>query len=188
MKKSVLVWVLAFLWIGVQAAVFQTASAAPGQSISVKIETMEPFVYFCLKHKGPFADIQEVIARLLQESRQQNVFPSGPMMGVYYNNPGEVSPENLEWEVGFPVTPQALVQPPLELREWKYAQVAVSLHKGSYESTGETIDKMLKWMEANGYVRSGPIAERYLDMNPDELKPSDLKTEIWIPVKSSRER
>jgi predicted transcriptional regulator YdeE len=42
--------------------------------------------------------------------------------------------------------------------------------------------KILDWMDANGYVQAGPIMERYLDMNPSELKPEDLKTEIWIPV------
>jgi effector-binding domain-containing protein len=188
MKKSVLVWALACLWLFIQGALFETAYAVPGQSISVKIETMEPFAYFCLPGKGPFTDMRDVIARLLQESKQQNAFPSGPLMAVYYNNPSEVSPEGLVWEAGFPVTPQALIQAPLELKEWKYTQVAVGLHKGSYETTGETIGKMLEWIEANGYVRSGPIAERYLDMDLDELKPSDLKTEIWIPVKSARER
>ncbi len=188
MKKSALILGFVFLWIVVQAAWVQTTSAAPSQSVPVKIETMEPFAYFCLPGKGPFTDMRDVIARLLQEAKQQNAFPSGPLMAVYYNNPSEVSPEGLVWEVGFPVTPQALIQAPLELKEWKYTQVAVGLHKGSYESTGETIGKMLEWIEANGYVRSGPIAERYLDMDLDELKPGDLKTEIWIPVKSSRER
>jgi len=79
------------------------------------------------------------------------------------------------------VTPQALVQPPLEKKEWNYTQVVSSVHQGSYEKTVETIQKMIEWMGDNGYVLAGPLLERYLDMNPDELKPEDLKTEVWIP-------
>ena len=161
---------------------------AAAQAAQVKLQKVEPFVYFCLKHKGPFSAIQEVVSRLLLESQSQNVFPSGPLMGVYYSNPEQVKHDQLEWEMGFPVTPQALVQPPLEKKEWNFTEVAVCLHKGSYEKTGETITKMMQWMEANGYAAAGPIMERYLDMNPEEIKPADLKTEIWIPVKSSRDR
>jgi AraC family transcriptional regulator len=98
-----------------------------------------------------------------------------------------VKPEDLEWEMGFPVTVQALVQPPLERKEWNFAQVAASLHKGSYETSGDTIRKIMEWMESNVYSQAGPILERYLDMNPSEVKPEDLKTEIWIPVKKRGE-
>jgi len=155
---------------------------AVSENQAVTVEQVEPFVYFCLRHKGPFTEVEEVVRRLMHESGLQNVIPAGPLMGIYYNNPAEVKPEELEWEMGFPVTAQTLVQPPLEKKEWNFTQVASCLHKGSYESTGDTIMKILDWMEANGYVQAGPILERYLDMNPSELKPEDLKTEIWIPV------
>jgi len=148
---------------------------------AVSIQKIEPFTYFCLPNKGPFSELPEAIGRLMEESRVQNVIPSGPLMGVYYNTPGEVEPEDLVWEIGFPFTPQTLVQLPLEQKVWNFEQVAACLHVGPYEKTGETIAKMLEWLEANGYEPSGPILERYLDMNPQELKPEDLKTEIWIP-------
>lgn len=154
----------------------------PG-SEAISIQKVEPFGYFCLHHKGPFSQLPEVIGRLMEESRVQNVFPAGPLMGIYFNTPGEVEPEELEWEIGFPVTPQALVQPPLEKKEWNFDQVASCLHQGPYDKTGETIATMLEWLEANGYEPSGPVLERYLDMNPQELKPEDLRTEIWIPCR-----
>jgi AraC family transcriptional regulator len=162
--------------------------ATQSQSVTVKIQKVEPFAYFCLKHKGPFSAMQEVIQRLMLESQSQNVFPSGPLMGIYYGSPGQVQPDQMEWEVGFPVTPHALVQPPLEYKEWNFTEVAVSTHRGPYEKAGETIAKMMEWMGANGYEAAGPVMERYMDMDPEEMKPGDLTTEIWIPVKSSRGR
>jgi len=148
---------------------------------SITVQQVEAFAYVCMPQKGPFEKIGEAIGSLIQEMKAQNVIPAGPMMGIYFNSPNQVKPEDLQWEIGFPVTPQALVQPPLEKKEWNYTQVVSSVHQGSYEKTVETIQKMIEWMGDNGYVLAGPLLERYLDMNPDELKPEDLKTEVWIP-------
>jgi effector-binding domain-containing protein len=150
-------------------------------SDSITVQQVEAFAYVCLPQKGPFDKMQEAIGSLLQEMRAQNVIPGGPMIGVYINSPAQVKPEDLQWEIGFPVTSQALIQPPLEKKEWNFTQVVASLHQGPYEKTGETIQKMLEWMEANGYAPAGPFLERYMDMNPEELKPEELKTEVWIP-------
>jgi effector-binding domain-containing protein len=186
MKKTALI--LGFFLLTLAAGQVRSLSAPAAQPAVVKIQKVEPFAYFCLKHKGPFSDMQEVIQRLMLESQTQNVFPSGPLMGIYYSSPEQVKPDQMEWEVGFPVTPHALVQPPLEYKEWNFTEVAVSTHKGPYEKAGETIAKMMEWMGANGYEAAGPVMERYMDMDPEETKPQDLTTEIWIPVKSSRGR
>ncbi len=179
MKKSALFIALAFI------CAFSTLALARGsnqvQSGAVAIQTVDPFVYFCIEYKGTFTQIQEAIARMSEEARRQNAAPSGPLMGIYYNSPEEVSAQDLQWEVGFPVTPQTLIQPPLVKKEWSYTQVAVCLHQGAYEDTSDTIYKMLEWMDNNGYRSAGPIMERYLDMNPAELRPDQRKTEIWIP-------
>ena len=153
------------------------------QTPEVSIQTIEPFVYFCIEYKGPFTQIQEAIAKMAEEMRSQNAGPAGPLMGIYYNNPAQVSVEELQWEVGFPTTPQTLIQPPLIKKEWNYTQVAVCLHQGAYEDTADTITKIIDWMTEKGYVPAGPIMERYLDMNPAELKPEQRKTEVWIPCK-----
>jgi AraC family transcriptional regulator len=158
-----------------------SGGSSAAQTAEVSIQTIEPFVYFCIEYKGPYTQIQQAIAQMAEEMRSQNAAPAGPLMGIYYNNPAQVSPQELQWEVGFPMTPQTLIQPPLARKEWNYTQVAVCLHQGAYEDTADTITKMIDWMNENGYVPAGPIMERYLDMNPAELKPEQRKTEVWIP-------
>jgi len=179
MKKSALIITLAFI-CGLSTLALAHGSDQ-AQSGAVTIQTIEPFAYFCIEYKGPFTQIQEAIARMSEEARHQNAAPSGPLMGIYYNSPEQVGAQDLQWEVGFPVTPQTLIQPPLLKKEWSYTQVAVCLHQGAYEDTAETISKMLDWMDDNGYRPAGPIMERYLDMNPAELRPEQRKTEVWIP-------
>jgi len=150
-------------------------------SNAITVQQVEAFAYVCLQQKGPFDKIQEAIGSLIQEMQAQNVVPAGALIGIYFNSPDQVKPEDLLWEIGFPVTSQALIQPPLQKKEWNFTQVVVSLHQGPYEKIGETIQKMMEWMEANGYAPAGPFLERYMDMNPEELKPEELKTEVWIP-------
>jgi AraC family transcriptional regulator len=153
------------------------------QSAGVSLQTVEPFAYVCLTVKGSYAKIQQAVPNLMSEMGSQNTVPTGPLMGIYFNSPEQVEAQDLEWEVGFPVSPRQAVRPPLVLKEWSYTQVAACVHQGPYAEAPKTIIKITDWMEANGYAPDGPVLERYLDMNPSEMRPEDLRTEIWIPCK-----
>ncbi len=143
----------------------------------------KPFSYCCLAYKGPITDIGTVIGQFIQAMQGQSLFPSirGTMIGVYYKSPADTKPADLEWEVGFPVAEGTTAQPPLVVKSWKFMSVAVAVHKGTYEKSGETIGRLMKWINEKGYVVAGPTLERYLN-NPMQVKPEDLLTEIWIPV------
>jgi effector-binding domain-containing protein len=153
------------------------------QGTEVSLQSIEPFAYCSIEFNGPYTQLQQAIAQLAEEMRNQNVAPAAELMAIYYNNPANAEVKDLQWEVGFPITAQALIQPPLVKKEWNYTQVAVCLHQGAYEDTADTITKIIDWMKEKGYVPAGPIMERYLDMNPAELKPEQRKTEIWVPCK-----
>jgi len=148
------------------------------------IKDVEPFTYCCIVHRGPITDISGVIGQLMQVMQGQGLFASirGPMVGVYYNSPADTKPEALLWEVGFPLAEGATPQAPLEKKEWKYASVAAAVHKGPYAKAGETIQRLMDWIKAQGYLIAGPTMERYLN-NPMQVKPEELQTEIWMPVK-----
>jgi AraC family transcriptional regulator len=179
MRKGRSAMLLFGLGVGILLLGGMPASAV--QDTEVSIQKVEPFVYFCMRVKGSYSQIQEAMGQLMMEVQSQNVMPTGPLMGIYYNDPAQVESQDLEWEIGFPVTPRQMIQPPLVLKEWNYTQVSACLHKGPYQDIGKTVARITDWMSANGYVPAGPVLERYLDMNPAELKPQDLKTEIWIP-------
>ena len=156
-----------------------------GQETSVlrpEVRDVPAFAYFCLHHKGPISDIQDVIGRLIQAMKNQNLYPTGPMVGIYFTHPEATKPEDMEWEVGFPVMDQTIVQSPLEKNEWSYTMVATAMHVGPYEAAHQTIQDLMTWMEKTGYVIDGPVMERYLN-NPMQVKPEELRTEIWIPCR-----
>jgi effector-binding domain-containing protein len=180
MNRKALVLFLAF---ALAAVATLPAAAAPGQESGFSIKQIEPFAYCCLAHRGPMTDMGSVIGRLMQEMQGQNLFSTiqGPMIGVYYNSPDEVQPSELSWEVGFIVTPQASPLAPLTKKIWEYPTVAATVHAGPYGNVTGTIARLVDWIKEQGYTVAGPILERYLN-NPTEVKPEELKTEIWIPV------
>lgn len=179
MKKVIYVSIFT-LGISIFALAMGNQQTGP-QEAAVSVKEVTPFVYVCISHKGPFTEIENIIGQLMMSSQGQNIYPGGPMVGIYYNSPGEVKPEDLQWEIGFPVTPQVMPQAPLEKKQWTFTQVAAAVHSGPYETTGETIAKIYEWMDANGFVQTGPLLERYITMPTPETKPEDLKSEIWIP-------
>lgn len=172
---------LTLLMLGAASLCVWYAPPATAQSADVSLQKIEPFAYLCMPVKGSYSKIQEVVPQLMSEMASQNAVPSGPLMGIYYNSPDQVDSQDLEWEIGFPVSPRQAVRPPLVLKEWSFTQVAMSVHKGPYSEIGKTIAGISDWMAANGCSAAGPVLERYLDMNPSGMKPEDLRTEIWIP-------
>jgi effector-binding domain-containing protein len=142
-----------------------------------------PFTYCSIAHKGPLADMSAVIGQLMQAMQSQGLFASirGPMIGIYHNDPGQVKPEELSWEVGFQVSEQASPQAPLEKKTWNFPTVAAAVHIGPYAKAGETIRRLMDWIKAQGLIAYGPILERYMN-NPTQVKPEELRTEIWIPA------
>lgn len=172
-----------FFCLVIALPVFASHSPITSPTQDIQIKEVSPFSYVYVAHKGPYTEIENVIGKLMQATQSQNIFPAGPMVGVYHNSPAEVGPEELEWEIGFPISAEVNVTAPLKKKVWNIASVVSAVHKGAYEETGNTITKMFEWMQEKGLIQAGPILERYLTMPTPETKPEDLRSEIWIPCK-----
>ena len=181
MKKTILVLGLALFLMSITAsAALNTQEETPEKELA-SVKEVSPFSYCCIPHKGPFTEIEGVIMQLMKAIQEQKIAPAGPMIGIYYNNPDMVKPEELKWEMGFPVSAQVEVQAPLEKKEWKFTLIVSAIHKGPYEETGKTVSKMFEWMQANKLMPAGPVLERFLTMPAPDTKPEDQKAELWVP-------
>jgi effector-binding domain-containing protein len=160
------------------------AFAAP-RDLTVAIKQVEPFPYCAISHKGPYADMTTVIGDLVGAMEAQGLLARirGPLVGVYYNSPGDTAPGDLSWEAGFIVEAQTTARPPLMIKVWDHRTVAAATHVGPYEEGGAAIEKIMTWLTAQGYEADGPILERYLDRDPQAVKPEELRTEIWVPCR-----
>ncbi len=186
MKKTISVLGLALFLMSITAsAALNTQEEAPEKKFA-SVKEVSPFSYCCIQHKGPFIESEGVAMQLMKAIQEQKIAPAGPMIGVYYNSPDMVKPEELEWEMGFPVSSKVEVKAPLEKKEWKFTLVVSAVHKGAYEETGKTYSKMFEWMQANKLMPAGPVMERFLTMATPDTKPEDLRTEIWIPCQKGK--
>jgi effector-binding domain-containing protein len=186
LKKTISVLGLALFLISITAAAaLNTQEEAPEKKFA-SVKEVSPFSYCCIPHKGPFTEIEGVVMQLMQAIQEQKIAPAGPMIGIFYNSPDMVKPEELEWEMGFPVSAQVEVKAPLEKKEWKFTQVVSAIHKGPYEKTEKTYLKMFEWMQANKLTPAGPVMERFLNMPTPDTKPEDLRSEIWIPFQKGK--
>lgn len=181
MKKTVSLFGLALFLTSITASAALNPQEKTQKKEFVSVKEVSPFSYCCIPHKGPFTEIDGVIGQLMKAIQEQKIAPAGTMIGVYYNSPDMVKPEELMWEMGFPVSAQTEVKAPLEKKEWKFKLICSAVHKGPYEETSQTVIKMFEWMQANKLMPAGPVLERYLTMPTPETKPEDLRTEVWVP-------
>jgi DNA gyrase inhibitor GyrI len=163
------------LRVGLSAA---QEDAGPGNGVVVK--QVERFYYCCLTQAGDREAVPRAIKLVWQLMEDQVIAPTGPAIGVFYNSPERTSPEVLMWDIGFPITPQTRVLAPLTLKRWTHTLVAEAYHYGPLNRAGETYERILEWMEANGYDQDGPVLEMYFT-DPTEENPAEYKTRIWVP-------
>ena len=176
MKKTI----FAFILIAALAILLQ------GQEVLIQDAT--PFTYAYLECRGSYQQIPAKVNEFMQVFFKQNLMPVGNFFGMYLNSPGEIKEEDLAWRLGFPVPADAAVAAPLLKGECQASKTAVYLYIGPYEKVGVAYAKIFEFIDKNGYKAAGPVMEKYLDMNPDAVKPEDRKTEINLPVEKKSDK
>ena len=147
-----------------------------------EIQDTAPFTYAYLECKGSYAQISVKIGEFMQLFFGQNLVPVGSFFSMYLNSPDEVKEEDLQWRMGFPVAADTQVAAPLQKGDCTASKIAVYLYTGPYENVGYGYGKIAAFCDLNGYKVVGPRIEKYLDMNPQAVKPEERRTEINIPV------
>ena len=159
---------------------FALAVLLPAQE--VVIQDNAPYAYAYLECKGSYQQIPAKINEFMGAFFKQGLMPAGNFFGMYLNSPAQVKEEELLWRLGFPVAGSAPVAAPLQRGEFNFSKVAVLLYVGPYEKVSEDYGKIMAFIEKSGYKPAGPCIEKYLDMNPEAVKPEERRTEINVPV------
>jgi len=155
-------------------------------AIEVTVKKTEPMTVAFVSMKGPYSLIGETFGKLYGLIGEKGYVPAGPPVGVYFNAPGQVTDEELLWELRSPiagdVTPSGPDERGLGIKKVEAAEVAATMHKGPYDQVGTTYDALAGWIAENGYEIVGPSEEVYLS-DPGKTAPEELLTEIRFPVK-----
>ena len=90
--------------------------------------------------------------------------PVGPAFIAYYN----MDMENLNVEIGFPVTKEIEGKDDIVLRYIPAGKKATGFHKGSYGEIGPVYEQLTKFISEKGYKPTGVTYEYYYNA-PDEI-------------------
>lgn len=104
--------------------------------------------------------------------------PAGPPFSAYYN----MDMQNLDVEIGFPVSRTLHGKDDIQAGEIPGGKVATCLHVGPYTEIESAYNALSQWMEENGYEAAGVAYESYLN-DPAQMPPQELKTQIAFPLK-----
>jgi len=105
-------------------------------------------------------------------------------MALFPAPPGQIPAEGVRFEACIPIDPESDIKPGEEvsIRQLPVCTVAFTRHQGGFGEVGRTYDRLLEYVNENGYEVSGPSRELYLT-NPLQTEEGELVTEIQIPVK-----
>lgn len=106
--------------------------------------------------------------------------PAGPPFAAYYN----MDMQNLEIEIGFPVSKKIAGKDKIQAGEIPAGKMATCVHIGPYSDIAPAYTALSEWIEANGYGATGVAYEMYLN-DPSQTPPQELMTQIVFPLQTS---
>ena len=103
--------------------------------------------------------------------------PEGDPFVAYYN----MDMEDLDIEIGFPVSGIVPGKGEIEYREIPAGKFATCLHTGPYNEMGLAYEALNEWVKEAGYEVSGTAYEFYLN-DASVTPPQELKTLLLFPI------
>jgi effector-binding domain-containing protein len=104
--------------------------------------------------------------------------PMGAPYTAYYN----MDMQDLDVEMGFPVSKILPEHEEIKAREIEARRVVTTMYKGPYSGMEATYSGIFKWIGEKGYHLTGGSYEYYHN-SPQDVPESELLTEIVMPIK-----
>lgn len=154
-------------------------------TMTPEIRTIDPMPVLFVRRTGPYYQAAgEAFGVLCQFAGPRGLLgPASRMIGISHDDPHVTGESKFRYDAC--VTIDREVKPEGEVGQKTIAggKYAVFLHAGAYEGFQQTYDQIFKaWLPGSGEkLREEPCFEVYLN-SPDQVKPEDLRTEIWLPL------
>lgn len=98
----------------------------------------------------------------------------------------EFKEQDIDAAVGILLSQPVSVPPPLALRELQQGTMASIIHHGAFSRVGEATVALLRWIDANGYRKSGPLGVLFLKVSMPPSRDDDSNvTEIQVPIEKA---
>jgi AraC family transcriptional regulator len=153
--------------------------------MEVAVKKLEPMRVAFVRHVGPYQAVGETWNKLCGWAGPRGLFgPHSKMLGLCHDDPDVTPPDKLRYDACITVGPQVEAEGEVGVQEIPAGEYAMTLHAGPYEKLNETYAAMCgQWLPQSGReLRSDPSLEMYLN-SPNDTKPEDLRTEVYVPLK-----
>lgn len=172
---------------GVPPSTFRDAAREPeGPTVAAEVREKPESTLLVRTFVGPYEACGAAWGELMAfAGRAALLPPSGPTVGLVYDDPEITTPEACRYEAGLPISPgraRELALPPgFVIRRVPAGRFAVTIHRGRYATILESYVGLLgRWLPRQGLeLADEPVVETYLDA-PGSVPESDLRTEVAV--------
>ncbi len=110
-------------------------------------------------------------------------YPAGAPFAAYYN----MDMQNLDVELGFPVTRPLPGKGEIQASEIPGGRLATVVHTGPYSECGPAYEALAQFIKEHGYEATGVAYEAYLN-DPTQTPPEQLQTQVIFPLQPVLEK
>lgn len=156
----------------------------------VTIKTLPPLQAITALHIGSYMQINRAYERLFSWLSTHNVLPEHlRMVAMFYDDVALVSADQLRSRAGIITSQPISIEAPLEKVDIAAGEYAVLRHQGPYADMKAAYEWLYgKWLPASGREPANqPALEEYLN-TPQDTKPTELLTDIYLPLKPQEVR
>ena len=131
----------------------------------------------------PVEKLSEVMGasfgEIAQYLQSQWAYPAGPPYAMYFN----MDMSNLDVAMGFPVQGDIAGNDRIKRVSIPAGKTATIMHTGPYDKIEEAYNALTAFVKEKE-LETEPICYEFYLNDPREVKPEELKTEIFFPIKS----
>lgn len=154
-------------------------------TMNPEMKTIDPMTVLFVRRTGPYYQAAgEAFGVLCQFAGPRRLLgPSSRMIGISHDDPNVTEESKFRYDACVTIDRDVKAEGEVAKKTIAGGKYAVFLHAGSYDRFQQTYDQIFKvWLPDSGKkLREEPCFELYLN-SPDQVKPEDLRTEIWLPI------
>jgi AraC family transcriptional regulator len=152
----------------------------------VTLVEVQPMQVLGIRRKGHYQIIPELLEQIFEFAMKNRVKIAGMPMFILHESSRENAMEadrtgSADVEVVVPVEGKMHAEGDIHAYSLSGGRMARILHRGPYEESEQSYQRLLDWITENGLQVKGPIREIYHN-NPQEASPEEILTEILAPV------
>ena len=148
-----------------------------------EIKESQKYMVAYIHHVGPYNQLGDTFKEVFGWVSKKGLRVAGPPIGIFYDNPEDVQPENQKSDVCVPFIGEASGDDRVQVKDIPSENVAITIHEGQRDEYAKTYDILYTWIFNQGYIPNGHPRELYLEGPEVEGSEEKIKAEIHVPVR-----